>query len=62
MTVADLIRELQSMPPHAEVRVAMETVVLLSELGEYEITLDQLNEAQSAKLVRYEGQFVGIYA
>lgn len=63
MTVADLIRELQTMPPNAEVRIAMDTVVVLDELaGDYEVKIAQAEEAQSVYEVKYEGRFVGIYA
>jgi hypothetical protein len=63
MTVADLIRELQSMPPHAQVRVAMDRVIAASLTDdEDEIVIDQQAEAQAAREVRYEGLWVGIYA
>ena len=63
MTVSDLIRELQAMPPNAEVRIAMDTVVVLDELaGDYEVKIAQVEEAQPAYEVKYEGRFVGIYA
>jgi hypothetical protein len=63
MTVLDLIRELQSMPPHAQVRVAMYTVTGASfTTDDDEIVIYQQAEAQAVREVRYEGHWVGIYA
>ncbi len=50
MTVADLIRELQSMPPNAEIRISTLRIVHYEEAPPL------------AYEVKYEGQFVGIYA
>lgn len=63
MTVADLIHELQQMPPNAEVRVAMEMVWMIDPIyGDHEVRIAQPEEAQAAYEVKYEGRFVGIYA
>jgi hypothetical protein len=62
MTVRELIERLQSLPTHAEVRVAMETVMFADEIGETEITIAQTQEAQDLRDIVYEGAFVGLYA
>lgn len=57
VTFAELIRELQAMPPHLAVRVVLESVWICDEGGELEIDLDE-TDATEADRVRHCGPYV----
>ncbi len=57
MTVAELVRELQAMPPHLSVRVVLSRVWICDEVGEHEIGLDE-TDATEADRVRHCGPYV----
>lgn len=58
MTVAEAIAELQRLPPHLPVKVALSNIWMVDDHGEpYELHLDR-NDAIEADTVRYEGSHV----
>ena len=61
MRVEELIRELSALPPHAEVRVAMDEVIWPGD-DDASFHIAQTEEAQTLVEVRNEGAFVGLYA
>jgi|GEM_PF-5056672 len=59
MTVDQLIAELQQMPRHATVRVCLDTAIC--HVCGADITFAPLAFAEPLNVVKYEGQYVGLY-
>lgn len=57
MTVAELIRELQTMPQHLPAKVVLTRVATCDELGDHDIELND-DDAENVDDVRRSGGFV----
>lgn len=60
MTVADLIAELQKMPPHKECRVCTRSIAMADESGDWEQHLTE-EDAMAVNEVRNEGAFILVW-